>query len=80
MIWNASSFKLLLVGGAPDDGVKAVNSVSGFNEWIRIYIVDEKEIWAEINYNVKETISDWTEGNYSNSHKIFDLEDSNMYS
>lgn len=160
MVWNASSFKLLLVGGAPDDGVEAVNSVSGFNEWIanggiysetspgspisytlryldgsiakivksgeysvrecipapetmeisftpvdktvcpnrvgsgdrefdgngpiqkakvRIYIVNEKEIWAEINYNVKETISDWTEGNYSDSYKIFDIETS-MYS
>ncbi len=37
----------------------------------RIYIVNEKEIWAEIYYHVKETVSDWTEAKGEWSYKIW---------
>ena len=34
-VWSSSTFKLLLVGGSPEDGVMAVNDLNGFNQWIQ---------------------------------------------
>ena len=33
-VWNSSTFKVLVVGGAPSEGVKAITGIQGFNQWI----------------------------------------------